>query len=135
MGIPKLPNQHGIAIDIVKNYGQIDKPMLNTHCNEFCKATGAKIETRANQNNHMMVQCLKMSLTLASLACLKPYQVQYMFKGIIYAPLTYKTIMRLAKIEPVATTETLRANLNNVPVYAASVNSNVDLINTFFDTN
>jgi hypothetical protein len=38
----------------------------------------------AAQNNHMMAQCLKKSLTAASLASLKPYQAQYMFKGVEY---------------------------------------------------
>jgi hypothetical protein len=41
IGIPKFPYQHGLAINIVKNYGQIDKLMLKTHCNKFCKAKGA----------------------------------------------------------------------------------------------
>ncbi len=74
MGITKFPNQQGVTIDIVKNYGQIDEPTLKAHCDKFCKATGAKFETRAAQNNHMMVQCLKKSLTVASLAHLEPYQ-------------------------------------------------------------
>ncbi len=59
--------------------------MLKTHYNKFCKEMGAKFQTRTAQNNHMMVQCLKKSLTTASLAHLKPYQAQYMFKGIKYA--------------------------------------------------
>jgi hypothetical protein len=47
----------------------------------------------------------------------------------------YKTIMRLVTIHSVTTTETLHANLNNLPAYPASVNGNVDLINSYFDTN
>jgi hypothetical protein len=43
---------------------------------------GAKFQMRAVQNNDMMAQCLKKSLTAASLARLKPYQAQYSFKGI-----------------------------------------------------
>jgi hypothetical protein len=70
---------------------------------------------RSAQNNNIMVQCLKKSLDVASLARLKPYQLQYIFKGIKYAPLMYKTIMRLAKINPVATTKTLGTNLNKLP--------------------
>ncbi len=135
MGITKFPNQQGVIIDIAKNYGQIDEPTLKAHCNEFCKATGAKFKMRAAQNNHMVAQCLKKSFTVASLARLKPYQVQYMFEGVEYGPLMYKTIMRLATIDFDATTETLHANLNNLPSYAASVNGNVDLINSYFDTN
>jgi hypothetical protein len=44
--ISKFPNKQGVTINIVKNYGQIDKPTLKAHCNEFCKATGAKFETQ-----------------------------------------------------------------------------------------
>jgi hypothetical protein len=83
----------------------------------------------------MMAQCLKKSLTVASLARLEPYQAQYIFEGVKYGPLMYKTIMRLATIGSIATTETLRANLNNLPSYAALVNGDVDLINSYFDTN
>ncbi len=135
MGITKFPNQQGVIIDIGKNYGQIDEPTLKAHCNEFCKATGAKFETRAAQSNQMMAQCLKKSLTVASLARLEPYQLQYMFEGAEYGPLIYKTIMRLVTIDSVATTKTLRANLNNLPSYTASVNGNVNLINSYFNTN
>jgi hypothetical protein len=74
MGITKFPNQQGVTINIVKNYGQVDEPTLNAHWDEFCKATGAKFKARATQNNHMMVQYLKKSLTSASLARLEPYQ-------------------------------------------------------------
>ncbi len=135
MGITKFPNQQCVTIDIAKNYRQIDKPMLKAHCDEFCKAMGAKFETRAAQNNHMMAQCLKKSLNVASLARLKPYQAQYMFEGVEYGPLMYKTIMRLVTIDSITTTETLCANLNNLPSYAAPVNGNVDLINCYFDSN
>jgi hypothetical protein len=47
----------------------------------------------------------------------------------------YKTIMRSATIDSIATTKTLRANLNNLPSYTASVNGDVDLINSYFNTN
>jgi hypothetical protein len=43
MGIIKFPNKQAITIDIVKNYGQIDKPMLKAHWDEFCKATGVSL--------------------------------------------------------------------------------------------
>jgi hypothetical protein len=43
--------------------------------------------------------------------------------------------MRLATIDSVATTEALRSNLNNLPIYAASINSNINLINSYFNVN
>jgi hypothetical protein len=47
----------------------------------------------------------------------------------------YEIIMRLATIDSVATDEALRANLTNLPIYAASVNGDIDLINSYFDVN
>ena len=83
----------------------------------------------------MMAQCLKSSLTPAALARLEPYQAQYTFDGIEYAPLMYKIIMRLATINSVVTTKTLRKNLDGLPAYTASVNGDVDMINSYFDAN
>jgi hypothetical protein len=81
----------------------------------------------------MLAQCLTNSLTPAAQACFEPYQAQFTFDGIEYGPLKYKIIMRLATIDSVATTETLRKNLNNLPTYSASVNGDVDMINYYFD--
>ncbi len=78
----------------------------------------------------MMAQCLANSLTPAAQARLEPYQAQFTIDGIKYGPLKYKIIMRLARIDSVATTETLRKNLDNLSIYAASVNGNVDMINS-----
>jgi hypothetical protein len=36
MGITKFSNLQGVTINIVKNYGRIDKPTLKAHCNKFC---------------------------------------------------------------------------------------------------
>jgi hypothetical protein len=47
----------------------------------------------------------------------------------------YKIIMRLATIDSVATTQTLRDNLQNLGVFAVMVKGDIDKINTEFDTN
>ncbi len=83
----------------------------------------------------MMAQCLKKLLKIAALARLKPYQSQYLFDRVECRPLMYKIIMRLATINNIATTKTLCANLNNLHIYAASVNGNIDLINSYFNVN
>jgi hypothetical protein len=72
---------------------------------------------------------------VALLARLKPYQSQSLFDGVKYGPLMYKIIMRLATINSIATTEALRANLNNLPINAASMNGDIDLINSYFNVN
>jgi hypothetical protein len=133
--ITKFTNQNAVLVNVVKNYDQIDKATLKAGCKGFCRVGGANVQSRATQNNHMMAQCLKKSLTVAALARLKPYQSQYLFDGVEYRPLMYKIIMRLATINNIATTETLCANLNNLHIYAASVNGNIDLINSYFNLN
>jgi hypothetical protein len=102
-GITLLQNAAGVDINIIKAYGQIDEATLKMRCDAFCRADGANSQMRAAQNNHMMAQCLKASLTPAALARLEPYQAQYTYAGIEYAPLMYKIIMRLARIDSVAT--------------------------------
>jgi hypothetical protein len=47
----------------------------------------------------------------------------------------YKIIMHLATINSMAMTEALCSNLNNLPIYATSVNGDIDLINSCFDIN
>ena len=76
-GISLLQNSAGLDLDIIKAFGQIDKATLKLCCDVFCQAGGAKFQSRAAQNNHMMAQCLKNSLTPAGLARLEPYQAQY----------------------------------------------------------
>jgi hypothetical protein len=133
--ITKFTNSNNAVVDIAKNYSQIDEASLKAGCDVFYDANGTNYQTRALQNNHMMAQCLKKSLTVATLARLEPYQNQYLFNGVEYGPMMYKIIMRLAMIDSVATDEALQANLTNLAIYAASINGNIDLINSYFDVN
>jgi hypothetical protein len=63
------------------------------------------------------------------------YRKDYTFKGVEYAPLMYKVIMRLATIDSIATTQTLQDNQQNLGVFAATVCDNIDKINSEFDQN
>jgi hypothetical protein len=63
------------------------------------------------------------------------YRKDYTFDGVEYAPLMYKVIMRLGTIYLIATTQTLRDNLQNLGVFAATVSGNIDKINSEFDQN
>jgi hypothetical protein len=62
------------------------------------------------------------------------YRKDYTFNGVEYAPLMYKVIMWLATIDSIATIQTLRDNLQNLGVFAATVailtKSTVSLIKT-----
>jgi hypothetical protein len=133
--VTKFTSQKVVLVNVVKNYGQIDKATLKVGCEVFCRVGGANFPSRTTQNNHTMAQFLKKSLTMVALAHLKPYQSQYLFDRVEYGPLMYKIIMRLATINSIATTKTLCANLNNLLIYAASINGNIDLINSYFDVN
>ncbi len=83
----------------------------------------------------MMSLCLANSLSLTAKVQLLTYKNDYIFDGVKYAPLMYKVIMRLATIDSVATTQTLRGNLQNLSVFAAMVSGDIDKINTEFNKN
>ncbi len=63
------------------------------------------------------------------------YRKDYTFNGVEYAPLMYKVIMRLATIDSIATTQTVRDNQQNLGVFAATVSGDIDKINSEFDQN
>jgi hypothetical protein len=109
--------------------------MLKTACERFCKAGEADAESRAKQNNTMTSMCLNKSLTASAKASLLTYRNEYTFDGVIYAPLMYKIIMRLATIDSAATTQTLRDNLQNLGVFAVMVKGDIDKVNAEFNTN
>jgi hypothetical protein len=83
----------------------------------------------------MMATCLAKSLTADAQACLLTYRKEYTFKGVKYAPLMYKVIMHLAIIDTVTTTQTLQDNLQNLGVFAATVNGDINKIHGKFDNN
>ncbi len=133
--IMTFTNRDGKSIDIIKNYGQINEAMLKTACEQFCKAGEIDSQTRAKQNNTMMSNCLSNSLSMEAKVRLLTYRNDNTFDGVEYAPLMYKVIMRLATIYSIATTQTLRDNLQNLGVFAATVNGDIDKINSEFAQN
>ncbi len=63
------------------------------------------------------------------------YRNDYTFDGVEYALLMYKVIMRHATIDLTATTQTLRDNLQNLGVFTAMVNGDIDKTNSEFNQN
>jgi hypothetical protein len=133
--ITTFNNSPGVAVDIIKCYGQIDKAMLKTACERFCKTGEVDAESWAKQNNTMMSMCLNKLLTATAKASLLTYRAEYRFDDVEYAPLMYKIIMRLATIDSIATTQTLRDNLQNLGVFAVTVKGDIYKVNAEFDTN
>jgi hypothetical protein len=127
-------NSSGVSIDIINNYGQINLVTLKTACERFCKAGEVDAESRAKQNNTMMANCLANSLLLAAKVRILTYCNEYTFDDVEYAPVMYKVIMCLATIDSIATTQTLRDNLQNLMVFAVMVSGDIDKINTEFDS-
>ena len=109
--ITSFVNRDGNTIDIIKEYGQIDKVTLKTQCERFCKAGEADAQSRAKQNNTMMCICLGKTLTAPAQAKLLACYAEFTFYGVEYALLMYKIIMRLTTMDSVATNQTLRKNL------------------------
>jgi hypothetical protein len=68
-------------------------------------------------------------------ARLLTYRNEYTFDGVEYAPLLYKIIMRLATINSVATVQTLQENLQNLGVFAVTVNGDINKIHGKFNRN
>jgi hypothetical protein len=80
----------------------------------------------------MMAICLASSLTSVAQARLLTYRNEYTFDGVKYAPLLYKIIMRLATINSNATIQTLQENLQNLGVFAATANGDINKIHGEF---
>ena len=100
---------------------KFDEATLKTACERFCKAGQADAESRAKQNNTMISMCLNKLLMASAKASLLTYRNEYTFDSVEYAPLMYKIIMRLATIDSIATTQTLRDNLQNLGIFAVTV--------------
>jgi hypothetical protein len=133
--ITMFTNNSGHQVNIIKSYGQIDKAILKSACERFCKPGGVNSQTHTKQNNTMMSICLAKLLMEEAQARLLTYWNEYTFDGVEYAPLMYKIIMCLATIDSVATTQTLRNNLQSLGVYAATVSGNIDKVHNNFDKN
>jgi hypothetical protein len=133
--ITTFTNSAGHQVNIIKSYGQIVEATLKTACERFCKPGEPDSQTCAKQNIMMMSICLAKSLPADAQARLLAYRSKYTFDGVEYTPFMYKIIMRLATIDSIATTQTLRNNLQLLGVYAAIVSGNIGKVHNKFDKN
>ncbi len=133
--ITTFANRDGTLVDLIECYGQINKATLKIACERFCKAGEVHAKSCAKQNSTMMAICLASSLTAEAQARLLTYHNEYTFDDVEYAPLLYKIIMRLATIDSITTMQTLQENLQNLGVFAATVNGDINKIHGKFDRN
>jgi hypothetical protein len=134
MQITSHDNADGQTIDVIKCYGQVNETILKRSCERFCKAGERDTESRAKQNNTMMTSCLSQLLTANATARLLIVRHKYSFDSVEYAPLML-TIMGLATINSVATTQSLRDNLHTLGTFSATVNGDITKIHKEFDSN
>ena len=118
--------------DLFTQYGQIPAKVIKERCDKF--VTGPDVQTRSSQNNAMMHKCLLASLTDEARRKLTACESDYIFNNEVYAPLLFKTIMRLATIDSKATTNFLRESLNNCDSYMVKCSSDINQFNLFFTT-
>jgi hypothetical protein len=135
MQITSHNNAENQTIDVIKCYGQIDEATLKRSCERFCKAREADAESQAKQNNTMMASCLSQLLTANTTARLLIVHHKYTFDGVEYAPLMLKTIMGLATIDSVTTTQSLRDNLHALGTFSVTVNGDITKIHKEYNSN
>lgn len=131
--ITTFENDAGAKIDLIEQYGQITPDKLKVECERFI--TGVDKETRARQNNEMMHKCIMATLTTDAKLRLTPHRNDYTFHKQVYAPLLYKTVMKLAIIDSRATDQQLRDNLGDLASYMVSCKSDIEKFHQFFDAN
>ena len=130
------PNTTGTT-PIMKNlfleYGQIPVSVLTTVCEDW--QTGDKKESRATQNNEQMGLCIIKSLTDEAKCRLTAHYHEFTFNKVIYAPLLFKVVMRLATVDSRATTAVLRENLHNLNHQMVLLNNDIPEFNRYFTNN
>jgi hypothetical protein len=133
--IASFTNRDGKTVNVIKNYGQINEATLKQQCEHFCKVGVVNAQSRTKQNKPMMCICLAKSLTADAQARLLAHRSQFTFDDVEYALLMFKVIMRLATMDSVATTQTLRENLQALGMYVATVKGDINKIHTEFNKN
>ncbi len=126
-------NSTGHQVNIIKSYGKINKATLKSACMRFWKPGEANSQTCTKQNNTMMSICLAKLLMTDVQARLLTYRNEYIFDGVEYTPLMYKIIMHFATINSVATTQTLRINLQSLGLFVATVSGDINKLHNKFD--
>ena len=124
--ILNIPDDDGNKRNILTEYGCLTKENITT-ASEVYMTT----DSRAVQNNDMMLECILGSLTEGCFHKIANEESSYTLKGTNEqsATLLYKLLMAKSIIDTVATTYQLRNQLDSLEEYMTSVNSNIELFN------
>jgi hypothetical protein len=133
--ITKFPNNAGMMINVISEYGQITTAKLQAECESFCLPTRACFTERASQNNQMISECIMKMLTPSKCNHLLPFRKEVKINDVVYGPLLHKKVMALATINSAATTKALCANLREITTYCTTLKGDINLLHAYFDTN
>ena len=131
--ITTFDDDDGVNIDLIEQCVQLASHKLKSECKRFI--TGVDKETRAHQNNEIMHKTFMATLTMDAKLWLASYWNDHTFNKQVYAPLLYKTIIRLAIIDSRATYQQLCDNLGDLASSMVSCNSDIEKFHQFFDAN
>ena len=130
--VTKFLTNNNVSVHIHEGYGLLEAAAISTQCEIFADPAGAHYNSRARQNNTMMVTCIMATLTDEARARLHPYASEYTRHNIVVGPLLFKTVMRLATIDSVATEESLRAKLRELHQLTSSLKYDLPKIHALF---
>jgi hypothetical protein len=130
--ITKFLTASNVTVHIHEGYGLLDALAIGNQCETFVNPAGAHYNSRARQNNTMMVTCIMAALTDEARARLQPYASEYTRHDIIAGPLLFKMVMRLATIDSVATKEALRSKLRELHLLTSSLGYDLPKIHALF---
>ena len=81
--ITKFPNDTGVMINVISEYGQITTAKLQAECESFCLPNGACFTERASQNNQMMSKCIMKTLTPSARNRLLPFTTDFEINNVV----------------------------------------------------
>ncbi len=130
--VTKFLTNNNVSVHIHEGYGLLEAAAISNQCEIFVDPAGAHYNSRARQNNLMMVTCIMATLTDEARARLQPYASEYTRHNIVVGPLLFKTVMRLATIDSVATEESLCAKLRELHLLTSSLKYELPKIHALF---
>ena len=113
--IINIPDANNITKNLIKEYG-----CLSTRNLGIFSVAYVNMQTRAAQNNHMMVECLMASITDTCVYKISNEEDQYTSSGCKVASKLYKLILSNAVVDTTATTYQLRESLATLEVCMTS---------------
>ena len=122
--IMTVQNDKGEDKNIITQFGCLTTKNLKDEAGNYAKAN-----TRAAQNNHMMVECIMSSITEECFYKISNEDEAYTVDDTKIATLLYKLLMSKAIVDTRATNYQIKHNLANLENYMTNVNSNIELFN------